>query len=167
MLGGTLPPVSDDQLEFGSDSWYPVGEYEMVIQTVYENPLGQTSDGKPFNGYQTTDGEQISLQVGDFTPLNGSVSAPGNNKAFIKICLRDGDMDITQVDPSDRTYRQLAQGLRKIHALANALGEDASVEFVKALAEGHFNGTKVGASWQKWSNNGKSGSFVKKFFALR
>ena len=158
MLGGTLPPVSDDQLEFGSESWYPVGDYEMTIQAVYENALGQTADGKPFNGYQTTDGEQISLQVGDFLPINGSTSPPGNNKAFIKICLRDGTMDITQVDPSDRTYKQLAQGLRKVHAIANALGEEPSVEFVKALADGQFKDARLGATWQKWSNNGNSGS---------
>jgi hypothetical protein len=166
MLGGTLPEVTDSQLEFGGDNWYPVGEYEMVIQEVYENPLGQTSDGRPFNGYQTTDGEQLSLQVGDFVPINGSNGPPGNNKQFVRICLRDGSKDITSVDPDDTGYRQLAQGLRKIHAIAKALGEEPTMDFVKALGDGQFNGRRVGAKWQKWERNGKKGAFVHKYFSV-
>ena len=163
MLGGTLPPVTDSQLEFGGDNWFPVGEYEMTIQEVYENPLGQTSEGRPFNGFQTTDGEQISLQVGDFVPTNGATNPPGNNKQFIRVCLRDGGKDITTIDPDDTTYRQLAQGLRKVHALAKALGEEPTMDFVKALSEGHFNGRTIAARWQKWERNGKKGAFVHKF----
>lgn len=162
-----LPHVSDDLLDFGGSDWYPLGDWSFKILEIYENDLGMQPDGSPFRGFQTTDGEQISLRIGEFQPLGGQESPPGNNMQFIKICLRDGAKDITTVDPADREYRELAKGLRKAVAIARVLGEEPSMEFVEALRKGDFNDRRrIGATFVEWRANNSKGSYPKKFFPV-
>ena len=165
--------IPEELLEFGGSDWYPIGEYEGEIEEVYSNDLAEDDDGNPYQGFQTSDGEQLSLQFGGFTPLAGAEEAPGNDKVFVKVCLKDGSMDVHTVDAKDKDYQQLAKGKRRLAALAQALGYEGSdaVEFVDDLRNGAFNGKRFGIKWQKWTqgkgDNKRSGAFPAKFFATR
>ena len=111
--------VTPEQMEFGGgNDWFPTGDYEFTIQDTFDGTLGETADGEPFEGFVTSDGEQLSILVGDFVPVNGGPNPPGNNTAFIRITLRDGDTTIHEVAADDKTLTQLAKSRRRLAALA-------------------------------------------------
>jgi hypothetical protein len=158
--------VPEDLLEFGGQDWYPVGDYEFEIDESYVNDLGEDEEGNPFSGYVSSDGAELSLRVKDFVPLNGENPPPSENVGqFVRICLEDNGMTYIEVDPTDSEYKQLAKGKRRLVAIARALGEIPSDEFVDQLREGKFKGARIGATFQEWKMGDRKGSFPKKFFA--
>lgn len=164
--------VSDEDLEFGGTDWYPIGEYGCTIRNVYENELGQTEEGEPFNGFATTDGSQLSIQFDNFIPLNAEPTPPTEKvSAFVRICTRDGDQDYVSIDANDKTYSKLATGKKRLVALARALGETPSDQFVADLQSGAYNGTNLTVNWKEWTigkgDDIKKGSFPIKFAASR
>jgi len=158
--------VPEELLEFGGNEWYPRGNYEFSIRSVYLNPLGSDDDGDPYDGYVTTEGEELSLRLTDFSPLGNEPEPPSPEVGqFLRICLEDGDQNYLVVDPADKDYKNLAKGKRRLVALARALGEVPSTEFVDALKSGGYNNKRVGATFQEWKMGDKKGGFPKKFFA--
>lgn len=162
----TLFDVPEEMLEFGGTEWYPKGDYEFSIREVYVNPLGSDEDGNPYDGYASTEGEEMSLRLTDFVPLNGGPEAPSTEVSqFLRITLEDDGLSYYEVDPSDADHKNLAKGKRRLVALAKALGEVPSTEFVDALKSGGFNNSRVGATFQEWKMGDRKGGFPKKFFA--
>jgi len=171
--------VPEEDLEFGGGTdWYPIGQYGFTIQDVYPNDLGQTEDGEPFQGFMTTDGEQLSVLMSHFIPLNGGEEPPSEAiGTFLRITTRDGDQDYVTVDPRDSEFEQLAKGKRRLAAIAAAIGETPSDNFVDALRTGQLNGKKLNANFQKWTfpeqkdktgiviREKREGSFPTKFWA--
>lgn len=147
-------------IEGGSD-WIPdSGDWQMKLEEIYESELPSDENGEPFQGYVTSDGEQINLQFGTLQPMNGQADPPGNNKFFVRITLRDGDEDITTLDVSEATdYRNLRTSIRRLASLAPALGTTFSTEFVEYLRSGQFKDKAVIADLQK----GKKSSWVRCF----
>jgi len=165
--GNRVFDVPEELLEFGGGTdWYPTGEYEFTIAEVYTNTLGETEDGEPFRGFVTSDGEQLSVQINNFTPLNGADEPPSELiSQFIRICTRDGDQDYVTIDPGDKDFAQLSKGKRRLKAIANSIGETADDNFVDGLRAGDFNGQTLTATFQEWKMGDRKGSFPKKFGA--
>ncbi len=168
---GRVFEVPEEALEFGGGTdWYPTGEYEFTIAEVYTNTLGETDEGEPFQGFVTSDGEQLSVQINNFVPLNGAEDPPSELVSqFIRICTKDGDQDYVTVDPADKDFKQLAKGKRRLVAIAQAIGETPSDSFVEGLRTGDFNGQTLTATFQEWKmgkgTDARKGSFPKKFGA--
>lgn len=154
----------------GGTDWYPVGEYQFTIQDVYTNTLGQTDKGEPFAGFMTIKGEQLSIQMSNFIPLNGGEDPPSQLVSqFLRITTKDGDQDYVTVDPKDQDFEQLAKGKRRLAAIATVLNETPSDGFVNALRDGDLNGTTLSANFRKWKmgkgDEAREGSFPTKFWA--
>lgn len=157
----------------GGDRWYPkTGDYEFTIEDVFSNPLGSTEDGEPFRGFATTEGEQLSIQMSNFTALNGAEEPPSPFAGdFLNICTKDGDQDYVTVDHADETFKKLAQGKKRLHGIARALGETPSDKFVNDLRDGSLNGSVLRATFQESSikdgdgNVTWKGSWTRKFWA--
>lgn len=163
---GLFSDVTTDMLEFGGGAdWYPKGDYEVALDKVYTQDLPSSPEGEPYRGYVTTEGEQVSIQFGDFTPNNGADAPPGNNKAFLKIVLRDGEMGVVNVDPKDENYTELAKGKRRLASLAEALEVtyDDPQDFIDDLKAGVFNGSRLMSTWVRWARGGREGSYPSKF----
>lgn len=162
----TLFDVPEDALEFGGNEWYPIGTYEFQIREVYMNDLGSDDDGEPYDGYASTEGKELSLRLTDFVPLDGGTEPPSTEVGqFLRICLEDDALDYLSVDLTDKDHRNLAKGKRRLVAIARALGEIPSTEFVEALSEGGFNGKGMGADFKEWKMGDNKGGFPKRFFA--
>ena len=148
-------------IEGGSDFIPDSGPWQMVLEQVYEAELPSDENGDPFQGYVTTDGEQVNLQFGTLQPMNGQEGPPGNNKFFVRMTLRDGDEDITTLDVADSKtdYRNLRTSVRRLASLSLALGQNFSTEFVENLRSGEFKDRAVIADLQK----GAKSSWVRCF----
>ena len=158
--------VPEEMLEFGGNEWYPNGDYEFNIREVYLNELGSDDDGDPYDGYASTEGKELSLRLTDFTPLDGGTEPPSTEVGqFLRICLEDDGLDYLDVDPTDKDHKNLAKGKRRLVALAKAMGEVPSTDFVDSLADGGYNNSRVGATFQEWKMGDKKGGFPKRFFA--
>ena len=168
---GLFEDVSKDMMEFGGggSDWYPVGTYEVTLDEVRLQDLPETDDGEPWKGYATADGEQLSIQFGNFVPTEGAKDPPGNNKMFLKVLLRDGAMKVMDVAPKDPDYYELGKGKRRLASLADALqipDTVTPVEFIEGLKNGEYNGSVVGSRWQKWARGNKEGSYPAKFTSI-
>lgn len=172
---GLFDDVTTDMMEFGGGAdWYPKGEYEVVIEAIHMQDLPSTNDDEPFRGYVTTEGEQLSVQFGEFTAVNGADAPPGNNKMFLKVVLADGVMDVYEVEPKDDLYVELAKGKRRLASLAAALDvtEGSAQDFVTDLRNGVYNGSRLGSNWVRWtrgnpkSDDFKQGSYPSKFTSI-
>lgn len=165
-MSSTLFDVPEEMLEFGGNEWYPVGRFEFAIREVYVNDLGSDEEGEPYDGYASTEGKEVSLRLTDFVPLNGEPEPPSTEVGmFLRICLEDDGIDYLEVDPTDKDHKNLAKGKRRLVALARALGEVPSSDFVDALCDGGYNGKLAGAEFQEWKMGDRKGGFPKKFFA--
>ena len=163
--------VPEDMLEFGGTDWYPVGEYQFQIAEVTTFPLGEDKEGNPFDGFMTSEGEQVSLQLNNFQPL-GQGDAPPSElvSQFLRICTQDGDQNYITVDPSDQDFKQLAKGKRRLVAIARTLNETPSDEFVEQLTAGAHNSRQLCAEFVRWEMKRKDGttgkgSYPKRFWA--
>ena len=166
--------VPEEEQEIGGgERWYPkTGDYEFTIQDVFSDPLGTTEDGEPFRGFATTEGENLVIQMSNFIALNGAEEPPSVFAGDrLRICTQDGDQDYVTVDSSDEIFKKLAQGKRRLHGIARALGETPSDKFVNALRDGDLNGSKLRATFQESSikdddgNVTWKGSWTRKFWA--
>jgi hypothetical protein len=161
MMADIFVPQDLLTIEGGSDFIPDSGDWQMRLEEVYEAELPSDDDGNPYQGYVTTDGEQINLQFGTLQPMNGQTGPPGNNKFFVRITLRDGEEDITTLDVTDKQtdYRNLRTSIRRLASLAPAMGQTFSTEFVEYLRQGEFKDKAVIADLQK----GKKSSWVRGF----
>ena len=154
-------PQEDRVIEGGSD-WVPdTGDWQMTLEEVYEAELPSDENGNPYQGYVTTDGEQINLQFGSLQPLNGQEGPSGNQKFFVRMTLRDGDEDITTIDTKDKQseYSKLRTSKVRLASLAHeGFGANFSTEFVDFLRQGEFKDRQVIADLQKMKTS--SGSFI-------
>jgi len=138
-------------IEGGSDFVPDTGDWQMTLEEIHEAELPSDEAGNPFQGYVTTDGEQINLQFGTLQPMNGQEGPSGNQKFFVRLTLRDGDEDITTIDVADAktSYNKLRSSTRRLASLAPALGQTFSTEFVDFLRQGQFKDRQVIATLQK------------------
>ena len=163
---GLFADVTPDMMEFGGGAeWYPKGEYEVTIEQVHEQDLPSGRDGAPWDGYVTTEGEQLSIQFGNFVAVNGAEAPPGNNKMFLKIVVRDGHATVDTVSPRDDEYVELAKGKRRLASIAEALGVDSGTpdDFIDALRSGKYDGSVVKSKWAHWRRGEKHGAYPTKF----
>jgi hypothetical protein len=166
---GLFADVTTDMMEFGGGAeWYPKGTYEVTIEQVHIQDLPSSPEGLPYNGYVTTEGEQLSIQFGNFTAINGAESPPGNNKMFLKLVLSDGDLMVFDVPPRDDLYVELAKSKRRLAAIADALGVDNVTpdEFVSNLRSGKYDGCVMGSNWALWRRGDKHGAYPSKFTSI-
>jgi len=152
-----VPLAQAESLVGGDDRPFPPGPWQGVIEEVRTKPL-PSNNGQPFAGYETTDGEILTLILGQNRPLDGQEDV-GNRKFFVDIVLRDGNRQMGEVDITEREvpYWQLQRSARIVANLARALGQVEEVQmpdgstavavmegFVDALAAGQFDGTQIG-----------------------
>jgi hypothetical protein len=133
----------------------------------------------PKGGYANSTGEILSIELGSQEPLEGQEDV-GGSKLFVDFVVRDGDLEIEDVDVTvrDVPHWQLQSSARRMANLAIALGateeledEDGKVNTVVAedfrysLMNGAIKGTKVGyvLSHRNWTSkkSGKSGTEVR------
>lgn len=120
----------DNEIGGGGTFVFPPVPYSAVVQEVrVSSPkMGDAL----WAGYTSSDVEQVSLQVGDIEALEGFggktageiTEEIGNRTFFIQFTIRDGDLDFSNVDITDRNSPnwQLQRGLRMFAMLARALG---------------------------------------------
>ena len=167
---GLFSDVTPDMLEFGGGAeWYPKGEYEVTLEQVHIQDLPSGADGQPWNGYVTTEGEQLSVQLGNFSPTKGAEAPPGNNKMFLKLVLSDGDLMVFDVPPRDDQYVELAKSKRRLASLAEALSVPNDVtpqQFLSDLRSGAYDNSVVGSTWALWRRGDKHGAYPAKFTSI-
>ncbi len=157
----TLIVVPAEQAETlatsGASNLFPSGPWQGRIDLVRTRGIPTDKSGNTFAGYESDDGEVLSLQIGTTSPLDGQNSV-GDQKFFVDIAVRDGSIDLTNIDVGmyNSPNWQLQMGARRIVNLAISLGAatlsgtngDAawSVEedFVSELAGGAFDGREIG-----------------------
>lgn len=180
-----MVPAKDAELGLASagQSEFPAGPWQGRIDVVRSRSIPVGSDGTPFAGFATDDGEVLGIQLGSNQPLEGQ-DPVGDRKIFVDICTRDGEYDLTNVSLKDRgvAHWKLQQSARLVVNLAIALGQaelqdangdgtfwTAPSNFVDALRRGEFDGLEIGFKVQhrrgKGANKGKIYAGVESFFA--
>lgn len=133
----------------------------------------------PRAGYASADGEILSIELGSQEPLEGQDDV-GGTKYFVDFVVRDGDLEIEDVDTSQRDvpHWQLQSSARRMANLAIALGHVEEVEdedgnnmvvvaegFRDSLMNGAVKGSQVGYKLfhRNWTSkkSGKSGTEVR------
>lgn len=161
---------SDSEKIFGAGSW------RGKITQVDMKDLPARSDGTPFAGYQSTEGQRLAIRIGNNQPMEGQDEV-GGMLWFEDIVLQDGELDIYSIDVTAKGHPswQLQKSARKLVNLAMALGQteeqDGSVVvndgFVESLAAGEFNGTDIGfVIYHPKPRNGKVYPEVETFFGI-
>lgn len=158
----TLPTDRLDQKVSASrgDFTWPTGPYRGVIEETDVRPLPEWAGDNPNNGWESTDGEVLSIQLGQLNHLEEDAEI-GNRKFFVPempnspgLTIRDGNITVEDVDVTDgdAAHWKLQRAANYIGRLARALGQIetngdfASVRdgFVEDLASGKFNGSEIG-----------------------
>lgn len=144
-----------------NDTPIPTGSWKGVIESTNVRPFPDfvaqnIRDGRN-TGYENADGQILSIQIGQTTPLEGQESY-GNRKVFVDFVLRDGERTLDTVDTTERgvAHWQLQKSARMVGNLALALDQVTRAEvngaqvvmvndgFIAALMDESFNGQEVG-----------------------
>jgi hypothetical protein len=164
----------------GERKTQPAGTWQGTIDEVRVRGFPDFVDpvNNPRAGYANKNGEILSIELGSQEPLEGQDDV-GGTKYFVDFIVRDGDLEIEDVDPSERNvpHWQLQSSARRMANLAIALGHVEEVEdedgntqiavaegFRDALLNGAIKGTRVGyvLTHRNWtSKTGKSGTEVR------
>jgi len=150
----SIPKRNTESLRGSGDTPLGAGQWVGTIEDIFvKDELPSDKDGKMFAGYASSDGQEISLQLGALHALDGQDDV-GNKKFFVRIVTRDGDLDLSSVDPTTRgaAHWQLQRSVARAANLAVSLGytdEDGDNvvvrgDFIDALIDGTFKDTKVG-----------------------
>ena len=160
MAGFRIPKRAAESLKSESQP-FPAGPWIGEFEDVEVRSLPDWSEWKKpeSSGYESTDGEELSIQIGrnrfaGNVPSGEEAPTVGEKKKFFNLVLRDGNRTVEDVDVDARSvsYFKLQKSARMLANLAIALGwtDEAgdSIEvrdgFVDALRSGAFKGDRVG-----------------------
>ena len=152
--------VPIDQLDHSEkpDFLFPAGPWMGTIDIVRSRSIPMF-EGKPFAGYDSEEGELLSLQIGTNQALDGQVDI-GATKFFVDIAVECGNDTLANIDTQIHSHPnwQLQQSVVTITQLAIALdaaekvGEngseswEVSEDFVDNLRAGVYDNVQVGFS---------------------
>lgn len=162
--------VPQDQVENsgGNDLVFPSGPWEGTIDIVRSKGIPMY-EGKPFAGYASSEGEVLSLQIGNNQALDGQVDI-GGTKFFVDLPTEVGDDTLANIDTTTRSHPnwQLQKSAVSVTQLAIALGAAELVgengnsswavneEFVDNLRAGSYDGMQIGFSVRHSPGKGKN-----------
>jgi hypothetical protein len=125
----------DSEIGGGGRFVFPPTAYRGVISEVR---VSSPNMAEIWSGYTSDDVDQVSLQMGDIEALEGFgqkdadeiTEEIGDRTFFIQFTIRDGDLDFSNVDITDRKSPnwQLQRGLRLFGMVARALGAGEQTE---------------------------------------
>lgn len=150
----TIPKRNTESLRGSGDQPFGAGQWVGTIEEIFiKDDLPSDNEGKPFAGYASTEGEEISIQLGSNTPLDGQEDV-GNRKFFVQITTADNGLTLATVDTTERKapHWKLQRSVALTANLAIALGyveddgENVTVreDFIDALKDGAFKDQKIG-----------------------
>ena len=160
----------------GGNRPFPEGSW---IGTIEETRVRNFPDwvdpvGRPKGGYTSTDGDILSIQLGNNRDIDGNNSEVGNQKMFVDFVVRDGAISVEDAEIAEAAWQtQRAQTL--LANLALALGATSTVtdddgnefvvtseDFLSTLMSGGYANTEVGFTTyhRNWECGGKSGTNV-------
>jgi hypothetical protein len=172
-----IPRSAYDAAQAGAAPFdWAEGLYSGTIEQASVKALPSAANGDPFAGYETTDGERLTLKIGDIEPIDSALTKEqiGNRKYFDDIVLVDGSTTVFEVDVTARDAKnwQLQQSAIRIVSLAQALGEvtedDGNMAvndgFIDGLRADAYVGTRVGFKLTTRTKNGKTYATLKSYF---
>lgn len=156
----TIPTETvDREVGGGADFVPPPGIYLGTLEEARTNSFPEWAADPTNNGFDSPEGETLSLQFGQISPLDVSEDVEiGQRKLFApndrnNYVLRDGDNDLSNIDPTNTEvpFWKLVQTASDIGKLARALGAATNSggglqvpdSFVDDLVAGVFSGQEV------------------------
>ncbi len=178
MAGIMVPKSRAEAPTGGGNRLFPAGEYAGTIEEVRTRPFPDYVDpvSRPKGGYASSDGEILSIQLGENRALNNESADPGNQKMFVDFVIRDGDVAIDSGPNIDDRSWQMQRSATLLTNLALALGATSEVtgedgdtyvvtvdNFLSELRDGNLNGTNVGFTTyhRPWEKKNEAGDVVK------
>jgi len=134
---------------------FPDGNYGAVLEEVRMRPIPTSEQtGDPFAGWVSDDGSVLGLQFGQMDPLDHEAEV-GEQKFFVDITLRDGELTLEDVDIEERGVAawQLQRSARTLLNFFTATGhatedEDGNIvvsdDAIDELEQGKLTGMAVG-----------------------
>ena len=171
-MGQIMVPTSQAEAPVGEggNNVFPKGSWTGVIDEVRVRDFPDFVT--PHQGYESEDGEVLSIQFGSNSPLDGQAEC-GESKHFVDFVVRDGEVDGASVDlgATESANWQLQRGIRLLANLGIALGQTEEVEFegemmtavdgefLENLQAGEFTGSEVSfvVTHRNWTSGEKSG----------
>lgn len=172
-----VPKSSADAPNAGRDFTFPEGSFIGTIDEIRVREFPDFIDPTGNRGYSSTDGEILSIQIGEISSMETDGPDVGNAKHFVDFIVRDGNVEITEGPGIPEKSWQMQKSAAMLTNLAIALGateevegEDGTVyvattdDFLDTLRDGGFKGSKVGfvTRHRNWTSKktGKTGTEV-------